>query len=287
MTESKAGGSSRGRKALGRGLDALIPAEPTQGLREVPVDRIEPNPDQPRQRFERSALESLAQSIRDHGLMQPLVVNAVGDDRYRIIVGERRWQAAKLAGLQSVPVLVKDLTDRQTLEVALVENLQRADLNALEEAAAYSRLVTEFGLTQADVAQRVGRSRVAVTNTMRLLLLPEVIKRALIEERITEGHARVLLSLPDKNTQLAVLERIERDEMTVRQAEELVRRLLSPGKPQVVTARAPELVEVEDELRRALGTKVSLQRGRRGGRIVIEYYSDEEFQGLYERLRGG
>lgn len=288
MTDkSTTGGRAKGRRVLGRGLDALIPVESAARLREVAPDHIEPNPHQPRQRFERGALDDLAQSIRDHGIVQPLIVSALGDDRYRLIVGERRWQASKLAGLQTVPVLVKDASDRQSLELALVENIQRADLNPLEEAAAYQRLMQDFGLTQQDVGQQVGKSRVAITNTMRLLLLPEVAKRAVIEERITEGHARALLSLPDKLSQMAALERIERDELSVRETEDLVRRLQEPRRPRVVKEKAPDIEAVEDELRRALGTKVSLHHGKRGGRIVIEYYSDEEFQGLYDRLRGG
>lgn len=276
----------QGRRVLGRGLDALIPAEAATGLREVAIDQIEPNPHQPRQRFERVALEDLAQSVREHGIVQPLVVSAIGDDRYRLIVGERRWQASKLAGLEKVPVVIKEVSDRQSLELALIENIQRADLNPLEEAAAYQRLMQDFALTQQDVGRQVGKSRVAITNTMRLLLLPEVVKRAVIEERISEGHARALLSLPDKHSQMAALVRVERDELTVRATEELVRRLLEPRRVRTVREKPPEVEAVEDELRRALGTKVSLQHGKRGGRIVIEYYSDEEFQGLYERLRG-
>lgn len=276
----------QGRRVLGRGLDALIPAEAATGLREVAIDQIEPNPHQPRQRFERVALEDLAQSVREHGIVQPLVVSAIGDDRYRLIVGERRWQASKLAGLEKVPVVIKEVSDRQSLELALIENIQRADLNPLEEAAAYQRLMQDFALTQQDVGRQVGKSRVAITNTMRLLLLPEVVKRAVIEERISEGHARALLSLPDKHSQMAALVRVERDELTVRATEELVRRLLEPRRVRTVREKPPDVEAVEDELRRALGTKVSLQHGKRGGRIVIEYYSDEEFQGLYERLRG-
>jgi ParB family chromosome partitioning protein len=182
--------------------------------------------------------------------------------------------------------VVKDVSDRQSLELALIENIQRADLNPLEEAAAYQRLMQDFGLTQQEVGQQVGRSRVAITNTMRLLLLPEIAKRAVIEERVTEGHARALLALPDKQTQMAVLERVERDELTVRQTEELVRRLLEPRRPVEAGRQSADIEAVEEELRRALGTKVSLHHGKRGGRIVIEYYSDEEFQGLYDRLRG-
>jgi ParB family chromosome partitioning protein len=275
---------SKSRRGLGRGLDTLLTSAPT-GLREVDIDRIEPNPQQPRQRIEPGALEELASSISAHGVVQPLVVAAVGDDRYRIIVGERRWRAAQKAGLQRVPVVIKDVSDRQTLEMALVENLQRADLNPLEEAAAYQRLIDDFGLTQQEVGRQVGKSRVAISNTLRLLSLPETLKRAVLEGRITEGHARALLGLPDQRSQLAVLERVERDNLTVRQTEELVRRLTeqSPtGREQ--KAKSADIEALEDELRRALGARVSLQQSKRGGRIVIEYASEDELQGLYERL---
>lgn len=278
---------NRSRRALGRGLDALLPQAPETGLKEIEVERIEPNPDQPRQRFDQVALEELAGSIREHGLVQPLVVARIGEDRYRIVVGERRWRAAQLAGLQRVPAVVKDASDRDTLELALVENIQRADLNPLEEAAAYQRLLQDFGMTQQQVAERVGRSRVAVANTVRLLTLPETLKRAVIDGRITEGHARAILGLTDQQAQLAVLERVEREGLTVRQTEDLVRRLLQTEPPQSrsQTQRSPDIEALEDELRRALGTRVSLRPGKRGGRIVIEYFSDDEFQGLYDRLR--
>jgi ParB family chromosome partitioning protein len=279
-----AGGKSRGRRGLGRGLDALLPVAPTGALQELDISRIEPNPDQPRQRFEQAALEDLAGSIREHGLVQPLVVARVGDDRYRLIVGERRWRAARIAGVERVPVVVKDIGDRETLEMALVENVQRADLNPLEEAAAYQRLIQDFGLTQQQVAQRVGRSRAAIANTLRLMALPETLKRAVIEGRITEGHARAVLGLTDKHAQLALLERVERDELTVRQTEEIVRRLSETRPPRPRPARPPDIAALEDELRQALGTRVTLRPGKKGGRIVIEYYSDEEFQGLYDRL---
>jgi ParB family chromosome partitioning protein len=203
-----------------------------------------------------------------------------------LIIGERRWRAAQLAGLATLPVVVKEASERSTLELALVENLQRSDLNPLEEAEAYGRLMQEFGLTQQEVAQRVGKSRAAVANTVRLLSLPETLKRAVIEGRITEGHARAILGLPDRQQQLAVLERVERDGLTVRQTEELVRRLNEPAEPRHEVRRDPAIADIEDELRRSLGTKVSLRPGRRGGRIVIEYYSEDELQGLYDRLRG-
>jgi ParB family chromosome partitioning protein len=276
---------ARGRRALGRGLDALIPPAADTGVQEVEVGRIDPNPDQPRQRFDHLALENLAESIKEHGVVQPLVVARSADDRFRLVVGERRWRAAKLAGVERVPVVIKDAGDRQTLELALVENVQRADLNPLEEATAYQRLIQDFGLTQQQVAQQVGRSRVAVANTLRLLSLPDTLKRALIEERITEGHARAILGLADKQAQLAVLERVERDDLTVRQTEELVRRLVEGPQARPPRVKAPDIAALEDELRQALGTKVTLRPGKRGGRIVIEYFSEEEFQGLYDRLR--
>jgi ParB family chromosome partitioning protein len=287
--DSLLGGSrarSSGRRVLGRGLDALLPEAQTTTPLEVDVERIDPNPQQPRQRFDRSALEGLAASIKEHGVVQPLVVAAGGDDRYRLIVGERRLEAARLAGLRRVPVVVKEATDRQSLELALIENVQRADLNPLEEASAYQRLMQDFGLTQQQVADHVGRSRVAITNILRLLALPETLKRALVEDRISEGHARVLLQLPQRHAQLAVLDRIEKEGWSVRQTEERVRRLLQPVERQPGTARDPDLAAVERALRDALGARVTLRHGKRGGRIVIDFASDDEFQSIYLRLTG-
>jgi ParB family chromosome partitioning protein len=283
MTGAQRGGN---RRALGRGLDALLTPAPDAGVREITIGQIEPNPDQPRQRFEQGALEELAASIRQHGVVQPLVVSRLTDDRYRLIIGERRWRAAKLAGLTQVPVVIKETTEGARLELALVENVQRADLNPVEEAEAYGRLMQEFGLTQQQVADRVGRSRAAVANTVRLLSLPETLKRAVIDGRITEGHARAILGLRERQQQMAVLERVEREVLTVRQTEELVRRLNEPVPERPEQRRDPAVADVEDELRRSLGTKVTVRPGKRGGRIVIEYYSDDEFQGLYDRLRG-
>ncbi|MGI8825344.1 MAG: ParB/RepB/Spo0J family partition protein [Chloroflexota bacterium] len=275
---------AKGRRALGRGLDALLPAATPVGLRDVDLDRIEPNPGQPRQLFTPASLDELAASIREHGILQPLVVRGIGDDRYGLIVGERRWRAARLAGLTRVPVVIKDATDRATLEFALVENIQRADLNPLEEADAYRRLIDDFLLSQQDVARQVGKSRSAIANTLRLLGLSESIKEALVEERISAGHARALLGVPDEAGRSRLLKRIERDGLTVRQTEEIVRRWQAPRERLGSESQSADVVAVEGELRRALGTKVSLRHGSKGGRIVIEYYSDEEFQSLYDRL---
>lgn len=284
-----AGGSPRartgGRRALGRGLDVLLPAEERAGLREVEVERIDPNPNQPRQHFDRAALDELAASIREHGILQPLVVSAQPDNRYRLVVGERRWQAARLAGVPRVPVIVKDATDRETLELALIENLQRADLNPLEEAAAYQRLSDDFGLTQKDIARQVGKSRAAVANTLRLLALSAPLRQAVVDDRISEGHARALLGLPDSQLQLAALERVLREGLNVRQTEELVRRLLEGQAPRPGAKPAdPNVTALEHDLQRALGTRVQLRPSKRGGRMVIEWYSPEEFDQLYARL---
>lgn len=277
--------ATRGRR-LGRGLDSLLPGAEGGALREVGIDRIEPNPHQPRQRMDRKALEDLAASIKEHGVVQPLVVAAAGDDRYRLIVGERRWQAARLAGVERVPVVIKEASDRQTLELALIENVQRQDLNPLEEAAAYQRLIQDFGLTQQEVGQQVGKSRVTIANTLRLLSLPAALQQTVLEGALTEGHARALLTLPDVDLQMRVMQRVVRDELSVRRTEELVRRLLAGPAGRKASERAPDVAAAEDDLRRALGTKVTLQQRKRGGRIVIEYFSDEEFAGLYERLTG-
>ncbi|MBC7225714.1 MAG: ParB/RepB/Spo0J family partition protein [Thermoflexales bacterium] len=274
-----------GKFGLGRGLEALIPVgEETAGILEVPVDEIRPNPHQPRMLIRDDELVELALSIQTHGVLQPLIVVREGDG-YQLVAGERRWRAAKLAGLTTVPVIVKDLAPQQTLELALVENLQRKDLNPLEEAAAYRQLIEEFGLTHEEVAQRVGRSRVAVTNTLRLLKATDAVKEALLNGRIGEGHARALLALEDPQAQAAALRIVLRQGLTVRQTEELVGRILQT-RPQKPTARptAPEVQALEDRFRQALGTRVQVRPGKKGGRIIIYYYSEEELEGLYERL---
>lgn len=273
------------RRALGRGLDALLPTAPHAGLRQIDVADIEPNPQQPRQRFDPEELRSLAHSLTAHGMLQPLVVTALSAKRYRLILGERRWQAARLAGLRDVPAIVREASDHESLELALIENIQRRDLNPLEEATAYQRLMQEHGLTQGDVAKQVGRSRVAVTNTLRLLSLPETVRRAVVDERITEGHARALLALPSPDQQIAALEAIERRGLSVRQTEELTRRMGERTAPQSYTRPVdPDLALMQDELRRALGFRVTLKSSRRGGRIVIDFASSEEFETLYRRL---
>jgi ParB family transcriptional regulator, chromosome partitioning protein len=267
---------------LGKGLGALLPGTeiaPTTGLLEIPVRAIVPNPRQPRQQFDEQALQELAESIREHGLIQPLIVARTSEDQYTLIAGERRWRAAQLAGLDSLPVVVKDVVPQQMLEMALVENVQRADLNALEEALAYKHLIEEFGLTQDQVAQRVGKSRVAVANTVRLLKLPDAIKARLADGLISEGHARALLAMTDAAVQQRLLSQIVKNGLTVRQTEELVRRLLedhaAPKKPQTnlphQRGSGADTRALEDRMRRTLGTKVTLSRSKKGGTIAIHF----------------
>ncbi len=278
------------RTGLGRGLEALIPVAetPPSGLVQVPVSAITPNPMQPRTALDPEALAELAASIRAHGLIQPLIVTQQGPERYQLIAGERRWQAARMAEMVTVPVIVKEATPQQVLELALVENIQRADLNPLEEASAFRQLVEEFGLTQEQVADRVGKSRVAVTNTMRLLRLPAEIKQALADGTIHEGQARALLALPTAAAQIGAFKTVVHKALSVRQTEELVRRLLAgPATKREAQPTSPEAQALEREFRETLGTKVNLYRNRRGrGRLVIHFYSEEELQTIYDVIVG-
>jgi ParB family chromosome partitioning protein len=272
------------RRGLGKGLEALIPSAP--GVNEVSVDSIVPNPKQPRQMLDHEALEELATSIREQGVVQPLVVTKV-EGGYQLLVGERRWRAAKLAGLEVVPVVVRDVSPQQMLELALVENLQREDLNPLEAASAYNHLLEEFDMTQQQVADRVGKNRVTVTNTLRLLKLPTEVKEALLQGKITEGHARAMLSLRSEKAQLQVLRAVLKSGLSVRQTEEMVRRLTEEQEHKAsAPVKPPELQALEDKFRQALGTKVNLTRGSKGGRLVIYFYSEEELQGIYGRIVG-
>jgi ParB family chromosome partitioning protein len=245
---------------------------------------------QPRQKLDPEALEELAASIREHGLIQPLIVSQASDAearRYQLIAGERRLEAARLAGLTMVPVIIREATPREMLELALVENIQRADLNPLEQAAAYRHLMDDFGLTQEQVAERVGKSRVAVANSVRLLRLPEEIKNSLAQGYITEGHARAILSLDKPEDQRALWRVVLKRGLNVRQTEETVRRLaMGPRPKRPGHAPPPEIKALEERFREALGTKVQLFRSRRGGRLVIHFYSEEELQALYELIVG-
>ncbi|MDH5507173.1 MAG: ParB/RepB/Spo0J family partition protein [Anaerolineae bacterium] len=279
------------RPGLGKGLDALIPpsesALPASGINHAPVDKIIPNPRQPRTIFKEDELAELAASIKEHGVIQPLVVTAGAlPGEYILIAGERRLQASRQANLAAVPVIIREASDQQLLELALIENVQRADLNPLEAAEAYQHLANEFGLTQDIIAERVGKSRVAITNTMGLLELSKAVKQALVDGQISEGHARALKPLSTQS-QSAALQTVINQELNVRQTEALARKLkghkpVSKPKP----GMPPELQELQAQLRDALGTKVGLNHGSNGGTIQIHYYSDEELDALVARLTG-
>ena len=276
---------------LGKGLDALIPAQaaenqtPSPGS-SIPIQKIIPNPQQPRQVLKEEDLQDLAASIREHGIIQPLIVSYDADqDVYILIAGERRLKAAGIAGLTAVPVVVRQVNDQQQLELALIENIQRADLSPLETAEAYQHLHNDFGLSHEEIANRVGKSRVAVTNTLRLLKLPESILKALTLGEISEGHARALLQLTTSQAQVAALQTILNQKLTVRQTEELVQKL-SGEKPASAPRKpiAPEIKALEERLRDQLGTRVTLRHGKKGGTITLHYFSSEELDTLLELL---
>lgn len=279
------------KTGLGRGLAALIPGSErpsTGGVSQIPVDRIQPNPRQPRARVDPDELAELAASIHEHGVIQPIIVTYEEfEDRYILIAGERRWLAARLAGLETVPALIREANDQQRLELALIENVQRSDLSPLEAAEAYRQLVEDFHLSHEEISGRVGKSRAAITNTMRLLKLPQSVQQALAEGRISEGHARALLALPAPQAQAAALQTIFSRDLSVRQTEELVR-LLTGKKPSTAPRQAlpPEFSDLEERLRSRLGTKVTLNRRRKGGSLVIHYYSDEELNALIGLILG-
>jgi ParB family transcriptional regulator, chromosome partitioning protein len=288
---------------LGKGLDALIrtefqpevlpastPRAASGGVFTIPVDQIVPNPRQPRSHFREEALDELAASIKEYGIIQPLLVSKnEDDDGYTLIAGERRLQASQRAGLTEVPVVVRQATDQLRLELALIENVQRADLNPLEEANAYRQLSEEFHLSHEEIASRVGKSRVAVTNTLRLLNLPGSIQKALVDGEITEGHARALLGLTNPRAMESALHTVLFQKMTVRQTEELVNKLKGEKPPAPVKeGSSPEEKSLEDFLRASLGQKISVKIGkdRNRGSMTLYYGSEEEFQDLMIRLTG-
>jgi ParB family chromosome partitioning protein len=282
---------SNKKHGLGRGLDALLPAEsPSAGVLLVSVEKIQRNPRQPRTGFAQEELAELADSIRQHGVLQPLIVSRDADgETYTLIAGERRLQASRLAGLERVPVLLHEASDQQRLELALIENIQREDLLPLETAEAYRQLHEDFGLSHEDVAKRVGKSRVAVTNTLRLLKLPERVRQALASGQITEGHARALLALPTVQAQLAAVDTVLKKSISVRQTEELARRMTGKRTPKPLQPRLPpDLRALEKRFEETLGTRVTIKRGgKRGGQVLLYYYSDEELNAIASQILKG
>ena len=279
------------KSGLGRGLDALFSnsfIESDESVKTVPLTSIVPNPRQPRTRFKEEELAELADSIREHGVIQPLIVSEQSDGVYTLIAGERRLRASQIAGLECVPVVIRKADDQELLELALIENIQREDLSALEAAEAYKSLEENFNLTHEEIAKRVGKNRASVTNTMRLLKLPGDVQKALLEKKITEGHARVLLSLPTPQAQINAMNHIINNELNVRQAEEYIRSLVGEKKPVSNKSKntlSPEFVEIENNLRQLIGAKVSLRPGKNGtGSISIHYYSAEDLESIIDRL---
>jgi ParB family chromosome partitioning protein len=280
------------RRGLGRGLEALIPAADAdleQSEQEIAIEKISPNPRQPRAAFNDEGMSELADSITSHGIIQPLIVTYDEiDQSYTLIAGERRLIAAKLANLTHVPVIIRAATEQQRLELALIENVQRSDLNPLEAAEAYRQMVDDFDLSHEEVAKRVGKSRVTITNAIRLLQLSQKVREALVNDQISEGHARALLALRHHQAQDAALDTISRKELNVRQTEEYVRKLSSQTAERnaSIPPASPEISDLEAKLRTRLGTKVNIHRRKNGGSVVIHYYSEEELNNIIDTLFG-
>lgn len=281
------------KTGLGKGLDSMIPPKATSkaakdksavslktGETILKINEVEPNRKQPRKFFDEEALKELSESIKQHGIVQPLVV-AKQKDYYEIIAGERRWRAAKMAGLKEVPVVIKDYSPQEIMEVALIENIQREDLNPVEEARAYQNLIREYNLKQEEVAERVSKSRSAVTNSLRLLKLSDEVLDMLVEEKITSGHARALLALEDKEQQLSIAEKIVKEKLNVRDIEKLVKNINHPVKKAPKKELKNDFVyrDMEEKLKQKIGTKVKINRKTEDkGKIEIEYYSQDELE---------
>ena len=292
-------------RGLGKGLDSLIPpvsgepkarktdvapttkvAEPGAQQTFVKITMVEPNREQPRKNFDEDALQELADSIKQFGILQPIVVQD-RKDHYEIIAGERRWRAAKLAGLKEVPVIIKNLTEKEIVEISLIENIQRENLNPIEEAQAYKRLLTEFSLKQDEVAERVSKSRTAVTNSMRLLKLCDEVQQMVIDEMLTTGHARALLAVDNPEQQYALAQKVFDEKLSVRDIEKLVKNLHKPAKPKKVDDKTLELIyqDIAEKLKQRLGTKVSVtSKGEGAGKIELEFYNHEDLERIMDML---
>lgn len=293
------------KKGLGKGLDSLIPdnksmksvtsektveskedAAAKSGVQVMKINEVEPNRDQPRKNFDEDALLELSDSIKQFGVLQPLLVRK-RKDYYEIIAGERRWRAAKLAGVKEVPVIEKEYTDQEILEVGLIENIQRENLNPIEEAIAYKRLLEEFNLKQDEVAERVSKSRTAVTNSMRLLKLSDKVQQMIIDDMISTGHARALLAIDDPELQYTLANKIFDEKLSVRETEKLVKEIKNPKKPKEKKPVANSFIyqDLEEKMKSVFGTKVSIaSKGKGKGKIEIEYYSDDELEHLFDMM---
>ena len=296
------------KRGLGKGLDSLIPTnvmmesevkhatvstassaeEGKDGTLMVKLSKVEPNREQPRKNFDEDSLQELAESLKQFGMLQPILVQNRGD-YYEIIAGERRWRAAKIAGLKEVPVIVRELTDQEIVEISLIENIQREDLNPIEEAQAYKRLLTEFHLKQDEVAERVSKSRTAVTNSMRLLKLCDEVQKMVVDDMISTGHARALISIEDPEEQYLIAQKIFDEKLSVREVEKLVKDLHKPPKPPKEENKTLQAIyqEISEPLKQSLSTKVSVSAKQNGaGKIEIEFYNHEDLERLLERITG-
>ena len=296
------------KRGLGKGLDSLIPTnvmmesevkhatvstasspeEEKDGTLMVKLSKVEPNREQPRKNFDEDSLQELAESLKQFGMLQPILVQNRGD-YYEIIAGERRWRAAKIAGLKEVPVIVRELTDQEIVEISLIENIQREDLNPIEEAQAYKRLLTEFHLKQDEVAERVSKSRTAVTNSMRLLKLCDEVQKMVVDDMISTGHARALLAVENPEEQYNLAQRIFDEKLSVREVEKLVKDLHKPPKPPKEENKTLQAIyqEISERLKQSLSTKVSVSAKQNGaGKIEIEFYNHEDLERLLERITG-
>lgn len=281
------------KKALGRGLDALLPtsrstADPERGdVQELRLESVVPNRFQPRQQFSEVELAELTASLKQNGLLQPILVRRKGDGIYELIAGERRLRAAKLAGMQKIPALIRNVSDQESMVLALVENLQRDDLNPMETARAYQRMLNEFGLTQEAIAQKVACDRSSVANMLRLTSLPAEVQRMIEADQLSTGHAKVILGLTTPAAQISMATQIVSGQLSVREAERLVQGHAEAKKSGKRPIRVPLRSDLEERLQKRLGTRVDVQNGRRGGKIIIHYFSPEELDGVVEQLLNG
>ncbi len=274
------------RAALGKGLEALLPEKGEEVIR-LEIEKIIPNKQQPRKIFKDEALRELSVSIKEKGVLQPVIVSRVGDGTFRLIAGERRWRAATLAGLKKIPALIKDVSSQDAVEIALIENIQREELNAVETAEAFNRLVKEFHLTQEELSHRVGKDRATIANYLRILKLPEEIKAFINNDSISIGHAKALLTLENRQKQIEAATEIIKKGLSVREAEALCKRLSQPAMPKKKKEKLPEVADLENKLTGSLGTKVKIQHKDKRGKIEIEYYSLDELDRLLEILMKG
>lgn len=274
------------KRGLGKGLSALIPMDDKEqeNVQDIKVSEIRANKNQPRKKFDEGKIGELADSIKEHGILQPIIVRKKAGG-YELVAGERRWRAAQKAGIEKIPAIIKDLSDSDVMEIALIENLQREDLNPLEEAEAYKKLIDEFGMTQEELSKRVGKSRSQIANTVRLLNLDEEIKKLISDEKLTAGHARALLAIEDKKERLKLAKKICDENMTVRQTEETIKiKTQEKRKNKKDKEINPAFIEISEKLQKTLGTRVKIKGSEKRGKIEIEFYSEDELERILETI---